>query len=144
MPSNRIKKFQSPSIGIISINRINEQRFFSKIIRKDGYSQVLELSITFINSFENIRYEHYPKQPVQSIEIKLNQFLHKNTKLIEKLKHHNSSHPLIREFTKETIDEKIFANTINMFQTMLYYHISLQKISCLDCLYSSDNMITFW
>ena len=37
MPSNRIKNFKKPCCGIFPIDRINEQRFFSKIF-KNGTS----------------------------------------------------------------------------------------------------------
>ena len=75
MPSNRIKNIKNPCYGISHIDRINEQRFFSKIIEKGDNPQLLKLSITFFSSFETIKYEHQLKQPMQSIEMKLNQFL---------------------------------------------------------------------
>ena len=72
-----------------------------------GYnSRVLELSLTFISSFENVRYEHSLKQPMQTIELKSNQIFYKNPKFIQKVNHQNSSHPLIREYTREPMDDK--------------------------------------
>ena len=43
---------------------------------------------------------------MQSIEIKMNQLLNKNPKLLQKINHQNNFHPLSRDFTKEPIEEK--------------------------------------
>ena len=106
MLSNRIKNIENPCSGIFPIDRIEEQRLFSKIIEKGDYSQVLELSITFISSSENIRYEYYLKQPMQSIEKNLNRLNYKNPKLVQEVNQQNSSYPFPGEYTKELIDEK--------------------------------------
>ena len=49
------------------------------------FSKILAMRITFINSIRRMSYDYYIKQRFSMCEIRLNQLLHKNPKLIYSL-----------------------------------------------------------
>ena len=72
------------------LSRFKQDRYY--------FSQIHEMKLSFISSTGNMTYERYLKQPKSMCEIKLNELIARNPKLINCL-NRNISHPLIRKYS---------------------------------------------
>ena len=81
--------------------------FFSrnKIIQEQLYSQILELRITFVSRFENIRFDHYLTKPKSMLEWKLLAMFDKNPEIVHSFDYKRYNHPLFREFFDIYLDD---------------------------------------
>ena len=80
MPSNQIKNFTRQHPCHHDKRCINIASFFSKtkISKEQLHSRILELRITFVGGFENIRFGHYFTKQKSMLERKLLAMLVKN------------------------------------------------------------------
>ena len=69
-----------------------------KINEEQLYSQTLELGITFVSCFENIRFEQYLTKPKSMLEWKLLAILVENAHSVHSFDYKRHSHPLFHEF----------------------------------------------
>ena len=81
--------------------------FFSKIIKKQLYSQILGIGITFVNLSKNMTFEYYLTQHRSVLEWKLNAKMDKDPKMVTLFDYRRCcySHPLIREYFDIYIDQ---------------------------------------
>ena len=76
-----------------------KKSIMSEIDKKRHYfSRMIEMRISFISSIRNVTHKYYLKQPKPMCEIKLNEIIAKNPKLINCL-NRNICHPLIRKYS---------------------------------------------
>ena len=89
------------------LSRINQHRYF--------FSHIYEMRITFSSSIRDyITSDYYLKQPESLCEIRMNQILAKNPRLIKCL-NKQSNRPLIRKYTHRSIIEVVNDIQINIF-----------------------------
>ena len=69
-----------------------------KIIKKQIFSQILGLGITFVSRFENIRFENYLTKPKSMLEWKLLPMLEKKPEIVHSFDYKRYKHPLFRDF----------------------------------------------
>ena len=81
------------------------------------FSQFYEMRIGFINSIRDMTYDYYLKQSKSMCEIKLNEIIAKNPKLINSFKK-NTSHCLIRK-----------CSNVSQAET-LHFFVSIQRWMC--------------
>ena len=107
MSSNQIKIIRRQHPCYRGQWGIDNAFFFSKnkIFKEQLYSQMLELRITFVSHFENIRFDHYLTKPLSILEWKLLAMLDKNPEIVQSFYYKRYNHPLIREFSEIYIDE---------------------------------------
>ena len=81
---NNIKYIRITTNSILHYTHYVPKRLILKRIDRDGnnFSQVLEIRISFINSYRFMSYEHYLEQKMSMCEIKLNQILYRDSTLI--------------------------------------------------------------
>ena len=87
---NTRPKFSKNSV----LSRINQDRYY--------FSQIYEIRITFSSSFRDMTYDHYLKQKLPMCEVKLNQILAKNPRLVYHLIKF-SGNPYTRKNTNQEI-----------------------------------------
>ena len=83
------------------LSRINQYRY--------NFPHICEMRITFSSYFRGMTYDYYIKQPLPMCEVRLNQIIAKNPRLIYRLNRF-SSYPYTRKYTNQKI---IFVNERN-------------------------------
>ena len=83
------------------LSGLNQDRYY--------FSHIYEMRTTFSSSFRDMTYDYYLKQPLPMCEIRLNQILAKNPRLIYRLVRY-SIYPNTRKYTNQ---EMIFVNERN-------------------------------
>ena len=85
------------------ISNLSKNSILSRVIQdRYCFSEFFEMRVTFIGSFRDITYVYYLKQPLPLCEIKLNQILAKNWRLINRL-YRYLSNPYIRNIAHQEI-----------------------------------------
>ena len=99
IPSNQIKKIRKQHPCNRDKRCVNNAFFFSKIkmIKEQLYSQILELGITFVSRFENIRFECYLTQPKSRLEWKPIAMSDKNQEIVHSFDNKRHYQPLFQE-----------------------------------------------
>ena len=100
MRSNRTKKIRIQRSSSRYKSGLPNAFFFSKIkiFEEQIYSQNLELRITFVSRFENIRFEFYLTKPKSMLEWKLLAMLDKNPAIVHSFDYKRFNHPLFPDF----------------------------------------------
>ena len=100
LPLNQIKNIRKQHPCDREKLCINNAFFLSKIkINKEQiYSQILELRITFVTSFENMRFERYLTKPKSRLEWKLLAMFDENHQIVHSFDYKRHSHPLFQQF----------------------------------------------
>ena len=99
-PMNEIKNIRRQHPCHRDKQCINNAVFFSKIkiITEQRYFRILELRITFVRRFENIRFDHYLTKLKSMLEWKLLAMLDKNPETVHSFVYKRYNHPSFREF----------------------------------------------
>ena len=99
VPSKEIKQIRRQHPCNRDQRCINNPSFFSKIkiIKEQLSSKILELRTTYVNRFENIRFEYYLTKPKSTVEWKLLARFDKYPEIVHSFDYKRHNHPLFRE-----------------------------------------------
>ena len=107
LPPNQIKNNRRQYTCHRDQECINNAFFFPKIkiFKEQFYSQILELRITFVSRFENIRFQLYLTKPKSVLEWKLLAMFFKNPQIVHAFEYKRHFHPLFEEFSHIYLDD---------------------------------------
>ena len=99
MSSNQIKFVRKQQPCPHNKQVINTLLFSeTKIIKEQLCARILELTITFVSRFENIRFSHYLIKPKSMLDWKLLALLDKIPKVVNSFDYKRYNHPFFQEF----------------------------------------------
>ena len=85
----------------------------SKYLKNNFSSRILELRITLVSRFENIRFEYYLTKPKSRLEWKLLAMLDKNPQIVHSFDYKRQYHPLFQYFFDIYLDDFFKVNEYN-------------------------------
>ena len=96
MPSKQIENFGRQHPRHSDQGCINNPSFYSKIqiIKEQLYSKILKLRITYVNRFENIRFEYHLTKSKSMLEWKILARFDKYPEIIHSFDYKRLNHPL--------------------------------------------------
>ena len=98
--SNQIKNIRRQHPCHHNQQCINNSSFFSniKITKEKLYSKILDLRITFVNRFENMRFEYYLTKQKSMLQWKVLEMSNENPEIVHSFDYKRHNHALFQEF----------------------------------------------